>query len=214
MKVSNRTMIREACVAHLAEAKSAEILGADQVELCGRLDLDGLTPDFGLVQQVLSDLSIHTKVMVRPRGGNFVYTKEEIDVMAVAVEFLKTMDVSEIVLGALTDQNEIDISATQKLAELANPMKVTFHKAIDELADPVAGVRQLLAIPEITGILTSGGMPTAKEGAEVIKQMKVAAQGKIQIIAAGKVTHDNLEEIDQLIGADAYHGKLIVGSLK
>lgn len=208
-----KMLIKEACVENLEEAKTAEVQGANQVELCGRLDLDGLTPDSSLVESALKELKIHTKVMVRARGGNFVYTKEEIELMAVTIESFKKIGVKEIVLGLLTNQKAIDLSATKKLTELAHPMKVTFHKAIDELADPVEGVRQLKEISGITAILTSGGKATAKEGAEVIKQMISAAQGEIQIIAAGKITNENLNEMDQLIGADAYHGKLIVGEL-
>lgn len=207
-------MVKEVCVESLEEARRAEALEASQIELCGRLDLDGITPDMALVEEVLNKLSIHTKVMVRPRGGNFVYTEEEIDVMAVTIEFLKGMGVQEIVLGLLTDQNKIDIVSTQKLATLAQPMKVTFHKAIDELDDPVEGVRQLVNIPGITAVLTSGGKPTAKAGASVIKQMIKAANEKLDIIAAGKITNLNILELDELIGADAYHGKLIVGKLK
>ncbi|MEP5365289.1 MAG: copper homeostasis protein CutC [Reichenbachiella sp.] len=206
-------MIKEVCVESLEEAMSAEALEASQIELCGRLDLDGITPDMALVEEVLNKLSIHTKVMVRPRGGSFVYTEEEIDVMAVTIEFLKGMGVQEIVLGLLTDQKKIDIVSTQKLAALAQPMKVTFHKAIDELDNPVEGVRHLVNIPGITAVLTSGGKPTAKAGALVIKQMIKAADEKLDIIAAGKITGQNISALAELIGADAYHGKLIVGEL-
>ncbi|SMD38235.1 copper homeostasis protein [Reichenbachiella faecimaris] len=204
-------LIKEACVENLTEAKNAERLGASQIELCGRLDLDGITPDLSLVEKVLKGLSIHVKVMVRPRAGNFVYTEKEINVMEVSIEFLKSMGVQEIVLGLLTDKNEIDIPSTEKLVELAHPIKVTFHKAIDKLDDPVKGVRQLMEIPGITAILTSGGKPTAREGAPVIRQMILAAEDKLNIIAAGKITNENLLEIDRLIDADAYHGKLVVG---
>lgn len=206
-------MTKEACVGNLSEAQRAEALGANQIELCGRLDLDGLTPDMELVEAALA-LSIHVKVMVRPRGGDFVYTKEELDVMAVTIGFLKGMGVQEIVLGLLTVENKIDVVSTQKLAALAQPMKVTFHKAIDELDDPVEGVRQLANIPGITAVLTSGGKPTAKEGASVIKQMIRAANRKLDIIAAGKITNQNISELEAMIGADAYHGKLIVGKLE
>ncbi|MEP3389996.1 MAG: copper homeostasis protein CutC [Reichenbachiella sp.] len=206
-------MIKEVCVESLEEAMSAEALEASQIELCGRLDLDGITPDMALVEEVLNKLSIHTKVMVRPRGGSFVYTEEEIDVMAVTIEFLKGMGVQEIVLGLLTDQKKIDIVSTQKLAALAQPMKVTFHKAIDELDNPVEGVRHLVNIPGITAVLTSGGKPTAKAGALVIKQMIKAADEKLDIIAAGKITGQNISALAELIDADAYHGKLIVGEL-
>ncbi|MEO9851612.1 MAG: copper homeostasis protein CutC [Reichenbachiella sp.] len=205
-------MIKEACVENLQEAKKAEEQGADQVELCGRLDLDGLTPDFKLVKDALLELKLHVKVMVRSRGGDFVYTEEEIEEMISTIEQLKALGVKEIVLGALTGDNQLDIPAITKLAVAAIPMKVTFHKAIDELDDPVEGVRQLRAIPGITGVLTSGGKLTAKEGVSVINQMHAAAES-IQIIAAGKITNQNLLEMRQRLTTDAYHGKLIVGRL-
>lgn len=205
--------IREACIDRLESALKAEELGAEQIELCGELDLDGITPDLSLVENVLTRLGIHVKVMVRPRGGNFVYSNAEVNEMAETIESLKDKGVKEIVLGLLTDETEIDMVSTQRLARLAYPMKVTFHKAIDDLADPVEGVRQLLEIPEITGVLTSGGKSTAMEGAEAIKGMIEASNGKLRIIAAGKITTQNLVEVDQLLGADAYHGKLIVGEL-
>lgn len=207
-------MIKESCVENLAEAKKAEKQGAEQIELCGRLDLDGITPDDGLVKHTLTSLAIHVKVMVRPRGGNFVYSENEIEEMLSTISKFKAMGIKEVVLGALTKDNHLDTPTTSRLAAAARPMKVTFHKAIDELKDPVAGVRQLLEIPGITGILTSGGQPTAENGATVIREMIRAAKDKIQIIAAGKITNENLPEMHELIGAEAYHGKLIVGRLK
>lgn len=206
-------MIKEACVESLQEALQAEKQGADQIELCGRLDLGGITPELTLVEEVMENLNIHVKVMVRPRGGNFIYSQKEVDVMSVAIEFLKNMGVQEVVLGLLTDQDQIDIENTKRLVALAQPMRVTFHKAIDEISDPIAGVKQILKVPGITGILTSGGKSTAKEGAVVIKEMIAEAGDSIQVIAAGKITNENLKTIDQLIGAKAYHGKLIVGDL-
>lgn len=206
-------MVKEACVENLETALVAERQGADQVELCGRLDLDGITPDLDLVQKVLAQLHIHLKVMVRPRGGDFVYNEAEIEEMTTSIESFKRLGVKEVVLGILTGQNQIDIEKTKKLAAFAQPMKVTFHKAIDELDDPVDGAKQLMEVPGITGVLTSGGKSTAEEGTMVIKKMIDVSKGKLQIIAAGKVTNNNLEEIHGLIGAGAYHGKLIVGQL-
>ncbi|UXX79158.1 copper homeostasis protein CutC [Reichenbachiella carrageenanivorans] len=207
-------MIKEACVENLAEALKAEDNGADQVELCGRLDLDGLTPERDLVEQVLKQISIPVKVMVRPRGGNFVYSSSEVEEMHATIELMKSLGVQEVVLGLLTEQGEIACAALTRLVQTAQPMKVTFHKAIDELADPVTGVKQLLEVKGITSVLTSGGAPTAEAGVNVLQQMKVIALNQIQIIAAGKITNKNLVAVDQLIKADAYHGKLIVGSLK
>lgn len=206
-------MIKEACVENLPAARRAQVLGADQIELCGRLDLDGLTPNDPLIKDALAQLGIHVKVMVRLRGGNFVYADSEVDEMLATIRRLKSMGVKEIVLGALTEDFGLDLSAITRMVAEARPMKVTFHKAIDQLADPVAGVRQLMKINGITSVLTSGGQATAAAGAAVISQMIDIAGDQIQIIAAGKITNENLAETFELIGAEAYHGKLIVGSL-
>lgn len=207
-------MIKEACVENLAQARNAQEQGADQIELCGRLDLDGLTPDETLVKQVMDTLNIHVKVMVRPRGGDFVYSEKEVLEMTQTIEKLKSMGVKEVVLGALTHDNDLDIPVIEQLAKTAGPMKVTFHKAIDALDDPMTGVKKLLEVEGITAILTSGGKPTAEEGAPVIREMYATVKGKIQIIAAGRITNVNLSHIRALVGVDAYHGKLIVGRIK
>ena len=98
------------------------------------------------------------------------------------------------------------------LAAAAIPFPVTFHKAIDQLSDPVSGVRQLKSIPGIARILTSGGKPTAREGAETIREMILEAGDHIIILVAGKVTRENVAEIRQLTGAEEFHGRRIAGS--
>lgn len=206
-------MIKEACVGNLNEALNAEKQGANQIELCARLDLDGLTPDYDLVSEALSKLNIHVKVMVRCREGSFIYSDKEMEEMLQSVERFKSMGVKEIVFGALTQDNMIDMDALEQITTAANPMKVTFHKAIDVLDNPVEGVLQLIKNPGVTSILSSGGKPTAEEGAATLREMYALVKGKIQIIAAGKITHINCSHIEALTGVEAFHGKLIVGPL-
>jgi len=152
-------------------------------------------------------------VMIRPRAGNFVYTKNELGKMKSAIKQAKKAGAYGVVFGLLTSDNKIDTEKTGILAEYAEPLPVTFHKAIDELEDPVAGVKDLLPIMNIKRILTSGGKPTALEGQETIQKMMSKTEGKITILVAGKVLDSNVEEIQKHTGTTELHGRRIVGEL-
>ncbi len=151
-------------------------------------------------------------VMIRPRAGNFVYSEDEIRQMKRKIDQAKEAGASGVVFGLLTPDNQIDETNTRQLAEYAHPLPVTFHKAIDELKNPVEGVKILKEISGIKRILTSGGKPTALEGQEILRQMIAEAGEKIIILAAGKVTFANLEEIRNITGAKEFHGRRIVDS--
>lgn len=206
-------MLKEACVETLHEALKAEESGADRIELCSQLAVDGLTPSPELMQKACSLLKIPVMVMVRPREGNFIYSADEIAQMKKDIDLAKKAGAAGIVLGLLTSSNTIDEKNTRLLAEYANPLPVTFHKAIDELDNPAEGVRVLKTIRGIERILTSGGKPTAKEGAPMLKEMIKAAGDKPIILVAGKVTDKNAAEIQQLTGAKELHGRKIAGEL-
>ncbi len=207
-------MILEACVETYDEAVSAWRLGATRLELCSHLEMDGLTPDPELTRRVCHAVPIPVMVMVRPREGGFVFNDEEVRLMAHQIAEAKAMGASGIVMGLLTAKGAIDVEATALLAEKAAPLPVTFHKAIDTLPDPVAAITALRQIEGVTRVLTSGGKPTAYEGAETIKNMIKQGSGKITIIAAGKVTLQNFVKIGRLTGATELHGRRIVGELK
>jgi copper homeostasis protein len=203
-------MIKEACVETLEEAIVAEKRGANRIELCSDLANDGLFPPFELMQRTISALKIPVMVMIRPRAGNFVYSDEEIEEMKAEIDLAKKAGAAGVVFGLLTSDNKIDIKNTRILAEYAQPLQVTFHKAIDELANPVDGVIDLLKIENIKRILTSGGLPTAMEGQETIREMIKTAGDKIIILVAGKVLDSNVKEIQKLTGAKELHGRRIV----
>ena len=203
-------LILESCVETLEDAIIAEENGANRIELCSELDQDGLTPSRELTAQCVYYLSIPVMAMVRPRGGNFVYSEAEIKQMESEIEFFKQSGVAGVVFGLLTKDDKIDIENTRRLARLAFPMEVTFHKAIDYAGDILKSFQVLNTIEGITRVLTSGGMDTAWNGREVLKQMRRLPDRKIKIIAAGKVLPQNRIQIVEFTGIDELHGKRIV----
>ncbi len=210
---TEKNMIKEACVETLEEALRAEQLGADRIELCSDLASDGLTPSVKLMQETISEVKIPVMVMIRPRAGNFIYSDKEITQMKYDMDAAKKAGAAGLVFGLLTSDNKIDMENTRLLAEYAKPLPVTFHKAIDELKNPVEGVIQLMTIENIKRILTSGGKPTAFEGRETIQEMIKTAGEQIIILVAGKVLDSNVGEIQKLTGARELHGRKIVGDL-
>lgn len=202
-------MIREKCIGSFLEAIEAQELGAERVELCDNLTEGGTTPSYGTIKMVVEKLNIPTFVIIRPRGGDFYYTPEEIEIMKEDIKVCKNLGVKGVVIGALNRDNTINYEAIQDMITLAKPMSVTFHKAIDELKDPVSEVKKLAKIG-VNRILTSGTKETALEGKKILKKMIKEAGDEIIIIVAGKVTKENLDEISTLIPTKEYHGKKIV----
>jgi len=131
MKDREPNLILESCVETLEDAIEAQYRGANRIELCSSLNQDGLTPSRELTTKCLAQLNIPIMAMVRPRGGNFVYSDKEILQMESEIEFFKKSGVAGVVFGLLTADNKIDIENTRRLANLAKPLEMTFTKAID-----------------------------------------------------------------------------------
>ncbi len=206
-------LIREACVESFQEALKAQELGAERIELCARLDLGGITPSYALIESIRKVLHIPIMVMIRPRGGDFIYDPMELKIMRQSIETCKKIGVAGVVFGLLQESGAINKILTQQLAEWSSPLEVTFHKAIDETPDPVVALEDLKQIKGITRVLSSGGADTALAGASVLNEMITSAENKIIILAAGKVTSNNLKEVAGKINTHEFHGKKIVGSL-
>ena len=202
-------MIKEACVESFEKALEAQNNGADRIELCENLSVGGTTPSYGTVKICLEKLNIPIFPMIRARGGNFVYSKDEIEIMKEDIKVFKDLGVKGLVLGCLTSDNKIDLELTKTLVNLTYPMEITFHKAIDEISNPLDYIEDLVNIG-IKRILTSGGKATALEGKDLINDMIKKSNGRLKIVVAGKVTKENLNELSNLISADEFHGKLIV----
>ncbi|MBV5315448.1 MAG: copper homeostasis protein CutC [Prolixibacteraceae bacterium] len=204
------TLTFEACVETLEEALVAQNRGANRIELCSDLAQDGLTPSQELTKQCTENLSIPIMAMVRPRGGNFIYSEDELLQMESEIAYFKQSGVAGVVFGLLTDDGAVDVENTRRLAKLASPLQVTFHKAIDYSNDILKSFQELNAIEGITRVLTSGGMDTAWNGREILKQMQELPDRQIKIIAAGKVLPDNRIQISEFTGITELHGKRIV----
>lgn len=202
-------MIKEACVESLIDALEAEKRGADRIELCDNLSQGGTTPSYGTIKVALSTLKIPVFPIIRPRGGDFYYTPAEIKVIKEDIKVCKSLGAKGVVLGLLTKDKKIDFEVLSQLVELAKPMEVTFHKAIDELEDPTLVIDDLINLG-VKRILSSGTKPTALEGKDMLNKMIEKAGDRLTIVVAGKVTKENLPEISSLIPSKEYHGKIIV----
>ena len=202
-------MIKEACVESLIDAIEAEKRGADRIELCDNLSQGGTTPSYGTIKLALSTLKIPVFPIIRPRGGDFYYTPPEIEVIKEDIKICKSLGVKGVVLGILTADKKIDFKTLAEFMELAKPMEVTFHKAIDELEDPTLVIDELINLG-VKRILSSGTKPTALEGRDILNKMIEKAGDRLTIVVAGKVTKEILPEVSSLIPAKEYHGKVIV----
>lgn len=202
-------MIKEACVESLVDAIEAEKRGADRIELCDNLSQGGTTPSYGTIKLALSTLKIPVFPIIRPRGGDFYYTPAEIEVIKEDIKVCKALGAKGVVLGLLTKDKKIDFEVLSQLVELAKPMEVTFHKAIDELEDPTLVIDDLINLG-VKRILSSGTKPTALEGKDMLNKMIEKAGDRLTIVVAGKVTKEILPEVSSLIPAKEYHGKVIV----
>lgn len=202
-------MIKEVCVESFSEALAAEKRGADRIELCDNLYLGGTTPSYGTIKMAMEKLTIPAFPIIRPRGGNFHYSKEEIEIMKEDIKVCKSLGAKGVVLGVLTADNKVDFETLKELVELASPMEVTFHKAVDELENPVEVIDRFVEIG-VKRILSSGTKETALEGKDILNAMIKKADNRITILIAGKVTSDNFEEVAAAIPSTEYHGKKII----
>lgn len=202
-------MIKEVCVESFSEALAAEKRGADRIELCDNLYLGGTTPSYGTIKMAMEKLSIPAFPIIRPRGGDFYYSKEEIEIMKEDIKICKSLGAKGVVLGVLTADNKVDFETLKELVDLASPMEVTFHKAVDELKDPVEVIDKFVEIG-VKRILSSGTKETALEGKDILNAMIKKAAGRITILIAGKVTNDNLDEVVAAIPSPEYHGEKII----
>ena len=206
-------LILEACLETPEEAQSAFFNGAHRVELCRNLESRGLSPSRETVRRCLEICEHPLKVMVRPRPGNYVYSEKELTSMEKEIDSLKKLPITGIVLELLHDDRSINLEAVQRLSERADPLPVTFHKAIDETRDPLQEMKKLSRIQNIQSILSSGGAQNAETGAKMLKTMQQEFQSRFRMIAAGSITSENLISLHHKIGFPEYHGKKIVGDL-
>jgi copper homeostasis protein len=194
----------EACVDAIDAALEAERGGARRIELCGELLQGGVTPSGGLLSAVWERVDIPVFVLVRPRTGDFLYTREELDVMHRDVAIAKSLDADGVVLGALTADGDVDMPAMRALIDGARPMRVTFHRAFDFARDQDAALDQLLELG-VDRVLTSGGAPTALEGAAALRRFVERAGDRLTIVAGGSITASTVADVVRTSGVREVH---------
>jgi copper homeostasis protein len=204
-------IIKEACVEGFSQGLRAQELGADRIELCENLAEGGTTPSIGTIIMCKRLLRIPIVVMIRPRGGNFIYSNHEIGIMEHDIKASRDAGADGIAIGILDKNNHADIGTLLKLLKHAGDMKITFHKAIDITSDIEHEFIRLRDSGLVHRVLTSGGQPDALTGAPVLRKLMELSSGKMDIVVAGKVTNENLSYLAKLIPAREFHGKKIVG---
>ena len=129
-------MIVEVCANSFQSALNAQDAGADRIELCSELAVGGITPNYGLLKKVTSDLKIPVHVLIRPRRGNFVYTPEEVKTTATQIEIAKSLGADGIVMGALNEDHSLPLTTLKNWVKMAHPLDLTFHRAFDRILQP------------------------------------------------------------------------------
>lgn len=181
--------------------------GADRIELCAALSEGGTTPSFGMIRQCRDSFAVPLFPIIRPRGGDFLYTEEEFRIMLQDVKLCRQLGCEGVVLGLLQSNGELDVARTTLLVEAAYPMDVTFHRAFDRCRDPFKAIEQLIEVG-VQRILTSGQKPTAPAGTELIAKLVKAADERIIIMPGSGVRTENIAELMKKTGATEFHTSL------
>jgi copper homeostasis protein len=186
------------------DAKRIAACGAGRIELIRDLSQGGLTPEHGLIKEVVENVKIPVNVMIRPHANSFVYTSAELKAMKEDILTAGQLKANGVVFGVLDENNEICEKSLVKLLEACAGLAVTFHRAIDELADPVKGIKVLAKYPQITTVLTSGGKGNILDNLTTIKDMLENA-AKIRVLVGGGLTFENIERVMAETGAPEFH---------
>jgi len=194
----------EICIDSVEGAVAAAEGGADRVELCGNLFEGCTTPSAGAIKHARAAAGIGLMVIVRPRGGDFLYSPAEFGVMREDVRLAGEFGADGVVIGCLLPDGRIDTERTARLIADARPMSVTFHRAFDLVADPHAALEDLVQLG-VDRLLTSGQEPTAWEGAELIAALGKQAAGRIIVMPGGGITPRNVRRIVDATGVDEIH---------
>lgn len=193
---------------NLESALIAQKAGADRVELCDNITLGGTTPTAKLVIDTLSKVQTTVYVMIRPRGENFTYSDIEFEEMKYSIEEMKKLGVNGFVFGILNKDNTLNVEQNSELVTLAKPFPCTFHRAFDEVSNHEQALEDVINCGFST-ILTSGTFSNVIEGKEVLKQLVIQANNRIEIMPGGGLRSSNISELNEMVNANWYHSSAI-----
>lgn len=198
------TLLIEACVDGLPSALAAEAGGAGRLELCSGLAEGGVTPSAGLIEMVRERVALPLFVLIRPRGGDFLYDADEFEVMRRDVATAGLLGADGVVLGVLQANGTIDAERTAVLVEAARPLDVTFHRAFDFTRDADEALDRLIALG-VDRVLTGGQAARAVDGVATLARLVQRAAGRIGILAGGGIRPDNVKKVVQASGVTEVH---------
>lgn len=194
----------ESVACSVDDARAARRAGAGRIELCAAIELSGLTPSIGLVQEVLAACDLPVIAMVRPRSGDFVNSDSELATMGRDVEAFVEAGVHGLVFGVLDQAGRVSKEACRRLVEAAHGRETVFHRAFDVTCEPREALDDLMGLG-FTRVLTSGQMAKAIEGAPLIRALRDRAAGRIQIMAGGGIRSENVRQVLESAGVDQVH---------
>jgi copper homeostasis protein len=194
----------EICLESVDAVIAAERGGAQRVELCANLLEGGITPSAGTIRAARNHAKLGINVMIRPRGGDFLYTDTEFESMQQDILVAKELGADGIVLGLLQPDGTVDVERTRQLVELAKPLPVTFHRAIDVSRDLLQALEDVISTGAAR-VLTSGGQSSVVDGAATVAEMVKAANERIIVMPGCGIRPDNVISILESTGADEVH---------
>ena len=200
----NAVMELEVIGFDLASCLVAQQQGADRIELCANPHEGGTTPSYGMIASARECTSIQLFPIIRPRGGDFLYSETEFDAMIADVEQCRHLGCDGVVIGMLSPDGTVDTERCAALIEQAGPMQVTFHRAFDRVRDPRASLEAIIELG-CTRILTSGLHPNVDAGKEILRTLVDAAGDRITIMPGSGVRADNIVGLAEFTGARAFH---------
>lgn len=194
----------EICANSVVSCLAAQEGGAYRVELCAGIPEGGTTPSYGDIALASELLDIQLHVIIRPRGGDFLYSELEHEIMLKDIEIARELGANGVVFGCLTAEGDVDMERTRELIEASYGMSVTFHRAFDMCRDPFKSLEDIISLGCDT-ILTSGQMPKAAQGIELIKQLVEKAGDRIEIMPGSGINAENIATIAGGTGAQVFH---------
>ncbi|MGA0845818.1 MAG: copper homeostasis protein CutC [Luteolibacter sp.] len=194
----------EICIDCVASARAAAEGGADRVELCANLPEGGTTPSAGMIRAVRDVFAGGLMVIIRPRGYDFLYSADEMQVMLHEIEIARELGADGVVIGCLQADGTVDHEANSRLIDAAGPLDITFHRAFDMTRDLNEALNALIGLG-IGRVLTSGGKPDVPSGIETISKLVGQADDRISIMPGGGLTEDNIGEMVRQCGVHEAH---------
>ncbi|HHT7190564.1 TPA: copper homeostasis protein CutC [Bacillus cereus] len=189
----------------LEDVKRIERAGGKRIELISSYTEGGLTPSYAFIKKAVEAVSIPIHVMIRPHAKSFTYTEEEIEMMKEDIIVAQKLGASGVVLGVLNEQNEVDEEKLANLVSVVDGINVTYHRAIDDIENPVEAMKTLKKFNKVTHVLTSGGQGNIVDNIPVLTEMQKVSDGQIQIVAGAGVTKENIKRLLDETGISQAH---------